>query len=322
MPCSTAVVFFIFRRPDLTARVFDVIRQAQPTRLFIVADGSRNENEEILCQRTREITEKIDWNCEVSRNYSDINLGCRDRIYSGINWVFEYVDEAIILEDDCLPHLSFFQYCETLLKYYRDDQRVMTISGSNFQDGNKRTPYSYYFSKYPHSWGWATWRRAWKHCDLHLENWLEFTNSGLLKQVFSDEYEQQYWYRIFERMWSEQPKDIWDYMWIFSCWSQSGLTILPNVNLISNIGFGKDATHTYMESHLANMEITDIGIIRHSPFVVRHVEADCYTFDHVFGGKAIKELARKNNSFIGKTKSKIRHLGSKFKSLFAIRKTI
>ena len=124
---KTSVVFMIFRRPDLTARVFETIRQAQPTKLLIVADGARNEEEAILCQQTRAVTEQIDWDCEVLRNYSDVNLGCRLRVSSGLDWVFSEVEEAIILEDDCLPHSSFFQFCEELLSYYRHNERIWTI---------------------------------------------------------------------------------------------------------------------------------------------------------------------------------------------------
>jgi hypothetical protein len=286
---KTPVVFLIFRRPDLTARVFETIRQAQPAKLLIVADGARNEEEAILCQQTRAVTEQIDWDCEVLRNYSDVNLGCRQRISSGITWTFEQVEEAIILEDDCLPHPSFFSYCENLLDYYRDDERIMVISGDNFQDGNQRTPYSYYFSKYNHCWGWATWRRAWKHWHFNPETWIEFRDTGLIKFICDDSYEEKYWTQVFNTLFLEGKPNTWDYPWTFACWSQSGLTALPNVNLVSNIGFGAGGTHTFGDSHLANMAVEDIGEITHPPFVVRHIEGDRYTFDHHFGGKSMKE---------------------------------
>jgi len=315
---KTPVVLIIFRRPDLTARVFEAIRQAQPAKLLIVADGARNEEEAILCQQTRSVTEQIDWDCEVLRNYSDVNLGCGHRVASGISWAFKLVEEAIILEDDCLPHPSFFSYCENLLGYYRDDERIMAISGDNFQDGNQRTPYSYYFSKYPHCWGWATWRRAWKHFDFNLDKWLEFKNSGLTKQIFENNYEEHYWIAIFGRMWVDKPRDIWDYMWTFACWSQSGLTALPNVNLVSNIGFDSGGTHTFGDSPFANMAVEDIGEITHPPFVVRHIEGDRYTFDHHFGGKAMKKadtMTYKLKSYLSTSKRKCKQLLSDPKSV-------
>jgi hypothetical protein len=282
VPCLTPIVFIIFRRPDLTARVFEVIRQAQPRQLLIIADGPRYDSEVILCQQARAITERIDWNCEVLRNYSEINLGSRGRVSSGLNWAFEQVESAIILEDDCLPHESFFNYCETLLEYYRNDQRVMVVSGNNFQNGQQRTPYSYYFSKYNHCWGWATWQRAWKYWEMSSEKWTEFRNSGLLRTVCNDVFEVKYWQDIFDETFFEGKPDTWDYPWTFACWSQGGLTALPEVNLVSNIGFGPEATHTLEDSPYANLPISDIGEIIHPPFVIQHQEADRYTFKTIF----------------------------------------
>jgi len=302
MSCITPVVFLIFRRPDLTARVFETIRQAQPAKLLIVADGARNEEETILCQQTRAVTEQIDWDCEVLRNYSDVNLGCRQRISSGITWAFEHVEEAIILEDDCLPHPSFFNYCENLLDHYRNDERIMAISGDNFQDGNQRTHYSYYFSKYNHCWGWATWRRAWNHWHFNSEKWIEFRETGLIKFICDDSYEEKYWTQIFNTLFLEGKPNTWDYPWTFACWSQSGLTALPNVNLVSNIGFGSGGTHTFGDSSLANMAVEDIGEITHPPFVMRHIEGDRYTFDYHYGGIASRLSDIKNNRLLPKFK--------------------
>ncbi|MEN2383889.1 MAG: hypothetical protein KA716_33360 [Gloeotrichia echinulata DEX184] len=155
MPLSTPIGFFIFNRPDLTAQVFEAIRQTKPHKLLVVADGPRFPEEEEKCLKTREVIKSVDWDCEVLTNFSEINLGCKYRVYSGLDWVFSQVEEAIILEDDCLPTPSFFYFCQTLLQRYRDDERVMHISGNNFQFGQSRTPYSYYFSKYNHIWGWG-----------------------------------------------------------------------------------------------------------------------------------------------------------------------
>lgn len=274
----------IFRRPSLTRQVFSAIRQAKPPRLFVVADGPRNEKEKNLCEQTREITKLIDWDCEVLRNYSNTNLGCRNRISSGLDWAFGHVEEAIILEDDCLPHPSFFNYCESLLKRYRSDNRVMVISGSNFQEGKGETPYSYYFSKYNHCWGWATWSRAWKHWTFDKSKWAEFRDAGLMKSICSETKESDYWTHIFNKLFLEGIPDSWAYAWTFSCWSQGGLTALPNVNLVSNIGFGKDATHTAVENALANRPTFNIGEIKHPPFLVRNEDADMYTYTNCFGG--------------------------------------
>ena len=287
MSLSTPIAFIIFNRPDLTQIVFNAIRQAQPKQLFVIADGARFPEEAEKCQRAKDIIKQVDWDCQVLTNYADHNLGCRQRVSSGISWVFEQVEEAIILEDDCLPSPSFFHFCETLLDRYRDDERIMHIGGNNFQFGQNRTDYSYYFSKYNHIWGWASWRRAWKHYDVEMKNWEKFKISKIINSVHSDSYEQNYWLNIFEKV-HQGLIDTWDYQWTYACWSQSGLSILPSVNLVSNIGFRDDATHTTRESKLANLPAKDIYEICHPSFSVRDDTADEYTFDYLFGGKSTK----------------------------------
>ena len=282
MTCSTPVVFLIFRRPDLTALVFEAIRQAQPTQLLVVADGPRHADEAELCQQARAVTEQVDWDCEVLRNYADVNLGCRKRVSSGLDWAFEQVEEAIVLEDDCLPHPSFFPYCQELLERYRDDERIWCISGNNYQKGQRRGDASYYFSNYNHCWGWASWRRAWRHYDHNLTNWPTFRDNHYLTGVLDSDLEVQYWRGIFERLHSEGKPNSWAYPWTFTCWQNRGLTALPNVNLVSNIGFGIEATHTLGESEFAMMPVADIGELQHPTLVVRNQCADNYTFETVF----------------------------------------
>lgn len=313
---NTPIVFLIFNRPDLTAQVFEAIRQAKPKKLLVVADGARNESEVELCQQARAVTEVVDWDCEVLRNYADKNLGCRERVSSGLDWAFEQVEVAIILEDDCLPHPSFFGYCQELLEHYREDKRIWCISGDNFQDGQWRGDGSYYLSNYNHSWGWASWRRAWQKYDCNLSKWEKFRDGQYLKNILDSELEIIYWQSIFEDMFIRRTqRNIWDYLWTFSLWQNNGLTILPNVNLVSNIGFRSDGTHTFGESKFANIPVQDIGKICHPSFLIRDRNADEYTFDHVFSGIAMKELILKNNTFKGKLTKKLRALKSKLKSL-------
>jgi hypothetical protein len=292
---TTSVAFILFNRPDLTQIVFNAIRQAQPQRLLVIADGPRTSSEKLKCLEARGIINQVDWKCEVSTNFSDENLGCRNRISSGLDWVFDQVEEAIILEDDCLPAPSFFPFCQTLLDRFRYDKRIMAISGNNFQNGILRTPYSYYFSKYNHCWGWATWRRSWEHWNFSATPWMEFKNAGLVDQLSEDPYEIAYWRKIFDNLFLEGKPDTWDYAWTFKCWSQGGLTILPNTNMVTNIGFREDGTHTTQTNPLtANLPSHDIWEISHPPFVIRHKQADLYTFDHNFGGLRMK---RKKNLF-------------------------
>lgn len=292
MTCDVPVVFIIFRRPDLTEQVFQVIRQVQPAMLLVVADGPRNEEEAVLCHKARAVTEEVDWKCEVLRNYSDVNLGCRKRVSSGLDWAFTQVGEAIMLEDDCLPHISFFSYCQELLERYRYDQRIWCISGINFQDDQYRGDSSYYFSNYTHVWGWASWRRAWQKYDHDLTYWPKFRDNQYLTGILDSHLEAHYWQAIFERFHTLNEPDTWDYAWLFTCWLHRGLTTIPNTNLVSNIGFRDDATHTIGISRYANLETEDIGKLRHPEFISRDSMADIYTFDHHFDGLHLQKTQR------------------------------
>jgi hypothetical protein len=302
MSLSTPVGFIVFNRPDLTEQVFSAIAQAKPKRLFVVADGPRPDRpgEAEKCEQVRSIIQKVDWDCDVLTNFSDVNLGCGRREASGFDWVFSQVEEAIFLEDDTLPSPSFFSFCEAMLDRYRDDQRIMHINGDNSVNQG-RSHYSYYFSKYMHSWGWASWRRAWQHYDYSMKTWPEFREAKLLEYICEDQYELKYWTNIFEQMYKDpQVIDTWDYQWIYACWSQAGMVIAPNKNLISNLGFNRqDAAHTVGDSSRSKLGTANIWEIAHPPFVVRHREADNYTFDHVFSGKTMKEQ--------DKLSAKIRH---------------
>jgi hypothetical protein len=311
---NTPVVFIIFNRPDLTQIVFDAIRQAKPTQLFVIADGARFPEESERCQQSRRIIKQVDWDCQVLTNYADTNLGCRKRVSSGIDWVFEHVEEAIILEDDCLPHPSFFRYCQELLDYYREDKRIWCISGNNFQDGQCRGNGSYYFSNYNHCWGWASWRRAWQQYDHALSNWQTVRDGHYLKSILDSELEIKYWGDIFERLATLGQPNSWAYPWTFTCWQNSGLTVLPNVNLVSNIGFRSDGTHLKSESKFANLPVKDIQEIHHPSFVVRDKIADQYTFDNHFGGLEMK----KADTLYGKFKRKLSPIKRQVKKLISI----
>ena len=280
----TPIAFLIFNRPDTTKQVFDLIREAKPPKLLVIADGPRHDKvgEVEKCMATRAIIDLVDWDCEVITNYSDINLGCRLRVSSGIDWVFEQVEEAIILEDDCLPDPSFFRYCDELLERYRSDTRIMFISGDNFQFGRKSTTDSYYFSKCisstPPIWGWATWRRAWKYYDVDLKLWETIAASDWLEDILRDRAAVKLWKSKFKSVY-DRRFDTWDFQWVFACWSQSGLIICPNINLVSNIGYGADATHSKsIVSDFANIPIESMSFpMQHSKFTICDAKADRYS---------------------------------------------
>ncbi|MEH2323858.1 MAG: glycosyltransferase family 2 protein [Nostoc sp.] len=284
---ETPVTFIIFKRPQTTEKVFEAIRQAKPTKLFVIADGPRTDRQDEAekCEATRAIIERVDWNCEVIKNYSDINLGCAKRVSSGLDWVFNNVEETIILEDDCIPDPTFFRLSEELLEKYRNDTRVATISAQNLQFGRKRTNYSYYFSRYNHCWGWASWRRAWQHYDLTIKLWKEVQAENLLHDILVDPKAISYWQRIFQSVYNNPTGITWDYQWTFACWIQGSLSIIPNVNLISNVGVGVDATHftSNQEFSFINMSMQAMEFpLKHPPFIVRNIDADNFTQNTVY----------------------------------------
>ena len=298
----TPVAFIIFNRPDVTQLVFEEIRKARPKKLLVIADGPclNKTGEAERCVAARAIIERVDWDCEVLKNYSNVNLGCGKRVSTGLDWVFNIVEEAIILEDDCLPHPTFFRFCQELLEKYRDDERVLTISGNNFQFGRRRTDYSYYFSRYDHIWGWATWRRMWKYYDFNMKLWPKVRDNHWLFDIFGsiqfaiEEGKQcfrpyggventQYWHDILEDTYAGKI-DTWDYQLLFACLLQNGIHVLPNTNLVSNIGFGEQATHTSGVGKFANMPVYGMDFpLKHPEFIIRDIWADEYTQVNNFG---------------------------------------
>lgn len=247
MGSTTPVVFLVFNRPGPTRRVFEAIAKARPAQLLVVADGPRTHRrgEAELCQQVRAIAQNVSWPCEIRTNFSETNLGGPERIISGLNWAFDMVEEAIILEDDCLPDPSFFPFCQELLGRYRSDSRVGMISGNNFTGRPLRTGHSYYFSQMTHTWGWATWRATWRRHDRNLNDWPEIKRNKLLFEVFDDRSLIAFWSARFEEMHSKTGPQPWDYQWFYTNLVHNSLCITPAVNLVTNIGFGPDATHTF-----------------------------------------------------------------------------
>lgn len=282
---TTPVAFIIFNRPDTTERVFAEIAKAKPPKLLVVSDGPRvnRQDEAEKVAATRAVIQCVDWDCEVLTNYSDINLGCKKRVSSGIDWVFEQVEEAIILEDDCLPDPTFFRFCQEMLQRYRHDQRIGMVSGDNFQFGRRYGGDSYYFSKYVHIWGWASWRDRWTGSyDVTMAKWPRVHDEGRLADMVGDVREAVYWGNIFERVYRGKI-DTWDYQWVFANWIEARLSILPAMNLISNIGFGENATHTTGVSNLANLPVTSMDLhVVHPVGVFRSIQVDRISEQELF----------------------------------------
>lgn len=280
---ETPILFLIFNRPDTTLQVFNRLKVLKPKYLYVAADGPRESktNELEKCEETRNIIKQINWDCELKTLFREKNLGCGKAVSSAISWFFDNVEEGIILEDDCLPSLSFFKFSSELLEKYRTDQRIWHISGYNLQEGKKRGSADYYFSQETPIWGWATWRRVWKHYNLTLESLseLEKTSSKVsLKVSKIHSLTALYDYRKV----TAGKVDTWDYQYSYYQLVNHGLSIVPNSNLVENIGFTPDATHQnkQKDTFIAN-KATDVDYseMKHPLFVLPHVEADKYTYN-------------------------------------------
>lgn len=276
---NTPVLFLIFNRPDSTQQVFEAIRQVKPKQLFVAADGPRADrpDDEGNCKKARNIILQVDWDCEVKTLFRKSNMGCGPAVSSAISWFFTEVEEGIILEDDCLPSPSFFNFCQVLLRVYRKDDRVFHISGSNFQSGRWRGKNSYYFSKYVNVWGWATWRRAWEKYTYEINYEPEVLNQAFphlkTQKIKKD------WEALFSRF-NPESVNTWDYQWVYTCLKSQGLAAVPNKNLIKNLGFGAEATHTLSEPEFyATIKWEEIEFpLLHPSTVAVNLKADLFEY--------------------------------------------
>jgi hypothetical protein len=306
---QTPVAFMIFNRPETTEQVFAAIAAAKPATLLVIADGPRRGHAEdpAKCAATRAIIERVDWACDVRTNYAEANLGLRARGSSGITWVFEQVEEAIILEDDCLPDPTFFPFCEELLERYRDDPRVGHINGFSAQNGERQTPYSYYFSGDLFVWGWASWRRAWQHYDVNMIAWPELRDPRWLHGMYngrSPRETQRIWRYLYRN-----ELDAWDFQWIFACWSQSMLTITPYTSMVANVGFGASATGSVLRNKLTGVEARAIPLpLVHPPYVARDPWAEEITRQQLQEPLPIRIGSR----LPPRTKARLRTLAKRF----------
>jgi hypothetical protein len=288
------VLFIIFRREDTTRQVFEAIRRARPERLFVAADGPRpgKEGEPEACQATRAVVNLVDWPCEVKTLFQPTNLGIKEGVVTAIRWFFDQVPEGIILEDDCLPHPDFFRFAGMLLEKYRHDQRIFQISGTNFQP-EPRSDASYYFSRYNHVWGWASWARAWDAYDKDLGGLDAFLETADRTGFWESSKERKYWSKIWKWTRSGRVKT-WDYQWKLTLWKEGALCVCPEKNLVTNLGFGDGATNTgTVSTDKAARPLEALGELVHPAFVVRHRVADRFTFHRLYWGHPWARFVRR-----------------------------
>ncbi|CAN5363693.1 hemolytic protein HlpA [soil metagenome] len=271
---NTPVLFLIFNRPQTTKLVFEEIRKARPVKLYVAADGPRQgfPDDVARCTQARQIATAVDWPCDVVTLFRSKNLGCGEGIATGITWFFEHETEGIILEDDCLPSTTFFRFCAEMLQHYRHDTRVMQIGGNNFESIDARDPdYSYSFSNYFHVWGWATWKRAWVLHDFKMTLYPEISQKKYLQRYYDTRVELDFFNYIFEKMFEGDDRTnrrtVWDYQWQFACTINSGVIIVPNCNLVRNLGFGADSTNTYNPNAIGHDLLSE-----EMEFPLRHTE--------------------------------------------------
>jgi hypothetical protein len=252
---QTPILFLIFNRLETTKLVFERIKSIKPAALYIACDGPREtkSSEQLVVKELRDwVINSINWECEYKLLFRETNLGCGLAVSSAIDWFFQHVEMGIILEDDCLVDHSFFQYSEELLWKYKDDPRISCICSSNTIEYSGQYGESYFFSKYSLIWGWASWRRAWKYYDFRLESWPELKKSGWLRKIDRSFHFRLYWTHVFDTCF-QRKVDTWDFQWTYACWLQKGLSIIPNTNLVRNIGIGISETHN-VPAHFASFK--------------------------------------------------------------------
>jgi hypothetical protein len=292
------ILFLVFNRPETTRRVFDAIRAARPPKLYVAADGPRANaaQEAQRCEEVRRIATAVDWPCEVHTLFRDRNLGCKIGVSSAVSWFFEHEFEGIILEDDVLPTPTFFQYCDELLEKYREDERVGMITGCNLISHYFKAAESYFFSRYNHIWGWASWRRAWQHYDVAMADWPVWRDGRGLEQMSAgNPLFAAYWRPIFNAV-HEGKVDTWDYQWTFACWRHGSLAAMPAFNQTRNLGFGADATHTTKAepAYVVSSRVHPLAFpLLHPDPVARDLRADALIDSKVFGINILNVLVRR-----------------------------
>lgn len=299
MSFKVPVIVCVFNRPVLTRRLFAALAEVGPDQIFVVADGPRPgyDHDPELCRDTIAAVEAgTTWPCRTTWNVAAANLGCKRRIQSGLDWAFGQVKQAIVMEDDCVPDNSFFPYCAALLERYAEDRRVCCIAGTSPLAGRGGEGFdfgaaSYVFSRYTLSWGWATWRRAWAMNDPDVEAWPALRGTDWLAGILRDPLATLRWRAVFDS--ARSGFDTWDYAWTFSCWKNKALAIHPATNLVSNVGFNSDATHTRAWTRFAELPTTPLmDPLRHPRDVERNHAYDEALEVAFFSGSRPELLAK------------------------------
>ena len=301
---SVPVLFLVFNRLAPTKKVFAEIKKYKPRALFIASDGPRLgvKSDVLNCAAvTNYLINSIDWDCEVKTLFRQANLGCGKAVSEAITWFFQHVEEGIILEDDCLPNESFFSFCGELLEKYQYDTRISIISGNNFQQIQPMNlKADYYYSIFPSSWGWASWRRSWQGYDLYISDWNTVNQNKLLQFLFKERRFQLWWKHQFDLFYREKLEHTWDFQFHYHAMSRQQYSIIPKANLVSNIGHGPDATHFLnVDNALANLPTYKLSLpLQHPVSFIRNYAADLYIQNLLFGKADSVSIYRRAKSLL------------------------
>ena len=271
-----AVAIIVFNRPDTVRQLLGRLADLRPRRLFVIGDGPRprKAGEAELVAAVRDQVSRIGWPCDVLTDYSPENLGCRRRVVSGLDWVFRHVDEAVILEDDCLPTKSFMGYSAALLDRYRHDTRIGSVCGSLSVPAIPPVADDYFFSRYNLFTGWATWKRAWSLYDDSMTPLINGSLHAVLAATFEQARARWYWEYVLRRTHAEKINS-WGYRWMLSCWANSMLAAFPRCTLVENVGFGDDATNTRGQAWYFRQQLGElVAPLRHPRSVFRNADID------------------------------------------------
>ena len=286
------IVYVCFNRPELTKKTFECIKKIKPSKLFLILDGPRknNKRDKINCLKVKKIIQNINWKCKLYKNFSKENLGLKNRFFTGLDWVFSSANEAIILEDDCLPHKDFFYFCEAMLKKYKNSNKVKFITGNNFQNPKKmEISEDYYFSKYSHIWGWATWKKTWLDVNRNDTFWKKKIFDSNFEMMKSSTKEKKYWKNMYTGVLNNKLNS-WAIYLLFSIWKNKGVTVTPKINLIKNLGLssGTNTKNLDIKLDISNKSLNKP--LKHPKIIKVNLKKDLYVFNTVYSKNFFNKL--------------------------------
>ena len=234
---DVAVLILFFTRPEPLRQVFEAIRKARPSKLYLYQDGPRGEHDRAGIEACRQVVsdEAIDWECDVRRNYQEVNAGCDPSNYNAQKWAFSLSDKCVVFEDDSIPSVSFIRFCKELLDRYEHDERIVMIQGFNPDEQTPDVPDDYLFTTVFSIWGWASWRRVIDQWDEHYTFLDDAYNTHQLEMLTRERHYRQTMLRMAPQH-RQLGKAYYESIFWAAMMFQHGLAIVPTRNMINNLG--------------------------------------------------------------------------------------